>query len=162
MVAKRSAARASAARRTTGKAAARIPVVPAVKRAASPTRRAGRGSSAARGAGVRVSLPAGTARLFIEGKATVRRTAREWLRLVQALAGADLSPTVLLDELRGELTPDGPGLTGDEKAELTAAGASPASAVPRPVTIGPTRLSRRTTRYQAIAARCSAMKPSRT
>jgi len=74
---------------------------------------------------VLVQLPGGTARVTIEANAGVRRAARDWLHLVEALARASLTPA----ELRAQM-PEGPvgqQLTPAEVSELAEAGARPAS-----------------------------------
>lgn len=72
-----------------------------------------------------VQLPGGGARITIEADAGVRRTASNWLRLIEHLAGTSLSP----DELRAELGSDPASgeLTPTERDELAEAGAHPAS-----------------------------------
>ena len=49
-------------------------------------------AQAAPTADVLVELPGGTARITIQATAGVRRAARDWLRLVETLARASLSP----------------------------------------------------------------------
>lgn len=72
---------------------------------------------------VLVELPGGQARISIEAKAGVRRTASSWLRVVEELAGTSLSPEELRAEL-GAAEPVGTQLTPTEQDELAAAGAS--------------------------------------
>lgn len=74
-----------------------------------------------------VELPGGTARITIQAKAGVRRTAHDWLRLVEALAQASLSPGELREQLRPESL--GQQMTPTEVNELEEAGARPASAL---------------------------------
>lgn len=76
---------------------------------------------------VLVQLPDGEARITIEAEARVRHAAREWMRLVEQLASAAVSPTDLLAELRGDPSSARiQQLTPSEHDELAAAGASPA------------------------------------
>jgi hypothetical protein len=76
-------------------------------------------------ADVLVELPGGTARITIQAKAGVRRTTRDWLRIIEALARASLSPSDLRERLSEE--PVGQQLTPAEVSELEEAGARSAS-----------------------------------
>jgi hypothetical protein len=65
-------------------------------------------------ADVLVELPGGTARITIQAKAGVRRTARDWLRIVETLARSSLSPAELREQLPAE--PVGQQLTRPRSA----------------------------------------------
>lgn len=77
-------------------------------------------------ADVLVELPGGTAHITIQAEPGVRRTARDWLLIVEALARASLSPAELRQQLPEE--PVGQQLIPVEVSELEEAGARPASA----------------------------------
>jgi hypothetical protein len=98
---------------------------PTPRSAASP-RSVSRRPTAQSDADVLVALPGGIARITIQAKADVRRAARDWLHIIEALARASLSPSELRERLPEE--PVGQQLTPAEVSELEEAGARSASA----------------------------------
>jgi len=125
----RTAAKAGSGRSLTGAAKQSRAAAKAVASAKTTKRQsqAGIGPSAGEtAADVLVELPGGTARITIHANAGVQRAARDWLRLVETLARASVSPTELRDQLPHE--PVGQQLTPAEVNELEEAGARRAPA----------------------------------
>lgn len=74
-----------------------------------------------------IDLPGGQAKVTIEAKRGVRRTAERWMRTIERLARTSLTPDALLvsiETTQGQPTEE---LTPAELAELEVAGARPAS-----------------------------------